>query len=251
MVSHVERRRETLMALELAEVAAGLPMAVSLALAGGITTFREGRRRSALNEAMHELRRPLQALSLALPADSARAEALESSLSMAVAALERLDREINGLAEAGTRHSVELGPLLRMAAARWRSRAEGEGRGLRLRCAASRLVVCGDAVDLAFALDNLISNAIEHGHGEVTLEAREIEGQVSVAVVDEGLNGVGEEGSRPTLRMRLSGRCRHGHGLRVVRQVTRAHRGSFRLRRSSTGTEARLELPLYRPEAEG
>jgi signal transduction histidine kinase len=239
------------MALELAQVAAGLPMVLSLALAGGITTFREGRRRSALNEAMHELRRPLQSLSLAVSVDSVRPGALESSLSMAVAALERLDREINGLAEAGTRHPVELEPLLRMAAERWRSRAGREGRGLRLRCAASRLVVCGGAVDVAFALDNLISNAIEHGQGEVTVEAREVEGYASVAVVDEGLSSVGDEGSRPSLRMRLGGRCRHGHGLRVVRQVARAHGGSFRLRRSSTGTEARLELPLHRPEGAG
>lgn len=236
------------MDLELAEVAAGLPMALSLALAGGITTLREGRRRTALNEAMHELRRPLQALSLALPADPARARALESSLSMAVVALERLDREINGMAEVGTRRPVELGPLLRMAAERWRGRAGREGRSLRLRDPASRLVVCGDAVDLAFALDNLISNAMEHGHGEVTVEAREVEGRVSVAVVDEGLDSLGGEGSRPALRMRLSGRCRHGHGLRVVGRVARAHGGSFRLRRSRTGTEARLELPLYRPE---
>src|SRR3954447_25761137 len=55
------------MALELAEVAAGLPMAASFALAGGLTTLREGRRRSSLNAAMHELRRPLQVLTLALP----------------------------------------------------------------------------------------------------------------------------------------------------------------------------------------
>lgn len=239
------------MTLELAGVAAGLPMALSLALAGGITTLREGRRRSALNEAMHELRRPLQVLSLALPADSARAGALESSLSMAVAALERLDREVNGLAEVGARDPVEMGSLLRTAGERWRNRAGREGRSLRVRCTGSRLVVSGDVGSLAFALDNLISNAFEHGHGEVTVEAREVEGSASVAVVDEGPNSAGDEGSRPSLRMRLGGRCRHGHGLRVVGRVARAHGGSFRLRRSSTGTEARLELPLRRPEAGG
>ena len=59
------------MTMELAEIAAGLPLAASFALAGGINTLREGRRRAALNEAMHELRRPLQALSLALLTDPA------------------------------------------------------------------------------------------------------------------------------------------------------------------------------------
>src|SRR5881227_1107634 len=86
------------MAVELAEVAAGLPMAASLALAGGISSFREGRRRTALNEAMHELRRPLQVLTLTLPDGSQRATQVESSLELATVALERLDREINGVA---------------------------------------------------------------------------------------------------------------------------------------------------------
>lgn len=238
------------MALELAEVAAGLPMAFSLALAGGITTLREGRRRSALNEAMHELRRPLQALSLALPADSARAGSLQSSLQMATAALERLDREINGVAEVGARDPVDLQVVVRVAAERWRAPLAREGRSLQVRLDRLRPFVHGDAVALAQAVDNLIKNAIEHGRGAVTVEAREVGGHVSVAVVDEGLNSVCDEGSRPTLRMRLSGRCRHGHGLRVVGRVAREHGGTFRLRRSSAGTEARLELPLHHPEAE-
>ena len=43
---------------------------------------------------------------------------------------------------------------------------------------------------------------------------------------------------------RLSGRRRHGHGLRVVRRIAAAHRGDFRLRRSERGTEAVIELPV-------
>src|SRR3954469_19252717 len=97
------------MAVELAEVAAGLPVAASFALAGGITSLREGRRRTLLNEALHELRRPLQILSLALPDSSPRAAHVESSLELATVALERLDREINGAAleEAVTELSVD------------------------------------------------------------------------------------------------------------------------------------------------
>jgi len=44
--------------------------------------------------------------------------------------------------------------------------------------------------------------------------------------------------------VRLAGRRRHGHGLRIVRRVAARHGGSFRLRRSPSGTEACLELPL-------
>ncbi|MGN6556855.1 MAG: hypothetical protein ACTHLH_02445, partial [Solirubrobacterales bacterium] len=118
------------MALELAEIAAGLPMAASFALAGGITTLREGRRRNGLNEAMHELRRPLQTLSLAIPADSAAAD---SSLEMVTAALERLDCEINGSPLEAGKETVAITPLLQMAAERWKTQAVLRGRCLRLR----------------------------------------------------------------------------------------------------------------------
>ena len=75
------------MAMELAELAAGLPVAASFAAARGISSFREGRRRTSLNEAMHELRRPLQILSLALPARAGEDAAVDSSLRLATAPL--------------------------------------------------------------------------------------------------------------------------------------------------------------------
>lgn len=236
------------MDLDLAQVAAGLPMALSLALAGGISTLREGRRRSALNEAMHELRRPLQALSLALPADPARAGSLEASLRTAADALERLDREVNGVAEPGHRSLLPIASLIDAAAERWAAGAAASGRPLEVRANAFFAVVCGDEMQLAQALDNMISNALAHGSGEVGVEVRLIGERVRISVVDEG-PGVGDGRRAPSLRARLSGRCRHGHGLRVVGRVARAHGGTFRLRRSSAGTEARLELPLDRAGA--
>lgn len=226
------------MALELAEIAAGLPMAASFALAGGITTFREGRRRSGLNEAMHELRRPLQALSLALPAGSTAAD---SSLKMATAALERLDREINGSPLQAGKKTVAIHPLLHMAAERWKTDAVLRGRCLRLRIRDAQMFVQGDSVRLAQALDNLINNALEHGGGEVTIEAREERGEVCLAVCDEGGSGAPARMSRQGKRHE---RGRRGHGLRVVTRVAREHGGSFSFRRSQRGSEARLWLPL-------
>ncbi|HET7177655.1 MAG TPA: hypothetical protein VFI63_03105, partial [Solirubrobacterales bacterium] len=67
------------------------PLAASMALvlvAGGV---RAGRRRGALNEALHELRRPLQAIALAAGAGGAGARGIEGSVELAAAALERLD----------------------------------------------------------------------------------------------------------------------------------------------------------------
>lgn len=49
----------------LAEFVAGWPVAASLAVAVVAQGLRAGRHRTALNEALHELRRPLQAIALA------------------------------------------------------------------------------------------------------------------------------------------------------------------------------------------
>ena len=234
------------MTVELAEIAAGLPMAASFAVAGGISTFREGRRRASLNEAMHELRRPLQVLALSLPADRAEGEACDSSLRMAAAALERLDREINGTSAADGLQPVEMKALAEAAVRRWKSAAAVRGRGLRLLWRAGDPVVAGSGIDLAQALDNLINNAVEHGCGRVAIEGREVGGRLRLAVRNSHrMSPVRGKRERPDLRQRIAGRHRHGHGLRVVARTAADHGGSFHLLQSKDRTEARLELPLH------
>lgn len=235
------------MTVALAQIAAGWPLAASLAAAVAARGLQEGRRRTAVNEALHELRRPLQALALAAP-ETPRGEPsrIHSSVQMAALALERLDREING--EVGESHSapVAVEPLLRAAVGRWRSRAALAGGSLELRGDAGGSVVDGDRAAIAQALDNLVVNAIEHGGPRIAVEARREGGTLVVRVADSG------RASRPPSRRetpaellaRLSGRRRHGHGLRVVRRVAGCHGGDFRLDRSEHGTEAVLELPL-------
>lgn len=231
------------MALELAELAAGLPMAASFAMAGGIAAIREGRRRSSLNEAMHELRRPLQALALALPGDSSAAAAAESSLRMAVAALEQLDREVNGEPPPLVEVRVPLRPLVESVVERWRNQAKLSGGALDLCWGAGESDFCGDPTELVRALDNLISNALRHGGGEIKVEVRADAGVLRLAVFDSGAATFGsKDRGRPALRDRLTGRARHGHGLRIVRRLAADHGGSFRLRRGPGLTEARLEL---------
>ena len=227
------------MAVELAEVAAGLPVAASFALAGGISSLREGRRRAALNEAMHELRRPLQALSLSLPVDAPAAAPVESSLRLATVALERLDREINGAALEGAVTVVLIGELIEEAARRWRQAASSGGGSLEVKWNGGETRVEGDRFDLSQALDNLLSNAIEHGGGEVRLEARLDGPWVCVSVTDTGA-ARGKHGSGGPHRDR---RGRRGYGLRVVTRIARRHGGSFTLRRAGRGTEATLRLP--------
>jgi signal transduction histidine kinase len=132
--------------------------------------------------------------------------------------------------------------MVEAAIERWRSRAAAEGRSLRLCWSAGEAELRGDAVELAQAVDNMISNAFEHGAGEIAIDIRREGDFVRVEVRDGG----GAEGAPRRFRLRRDrgSRRRHGHGLRIVRRVAARHDGSFRLRRSAAGTGARLVLPL-------
>jgi signal transduction histidine kinase len=232
--------------LELGQVVAAWPLGASLAAAAAAQGLRAGRRRGALNEALHELRRPLQVLALAAPREAREgAPDLEWSVRMAGTALERLEREVNGEAPVIARFPIFARPLLEAAVLRWRSRAAMAGRSIDLRWRAGDAMVEGDPCALAQALDNLLINAIEHGGATIEVDGRIRRGRLSLAIADSGSRPGRAFRRRPTkLSARLSGRRRRGHGLRVVRRVARGHGGAFHLRRLPDTTEAVLELPL-------
>jgi signal transduction histidine kinase len=242
----LDRRGGAELTPELAEVVAAWPLGVSLAAAGAARSLRAGRRRTALNEALHELRRPLQALALVTPARLQEPAAIEWPVQMAATALERLEREINGGRGASARAPMPARPLLESAVERWRAGAASAGGSLALRWQAEEATIHGDRCEVAQALDNLIVNALEHGGPEVVVEARIRRGRLGVAVIDTGPESRPgpRRGSPAELVARISGRRRHGHGLRVVRRTATAHGGDFRLFSSARGTEALLELPL-------
>jgi signal transduction histidine kinase len=243
-------------------------VAVWPALGGaGVTlaaAVRDGRRRSALNEHLHELRRPLQALALMTPpADRAEGAigAGDGPLEMAAAALARLDREINGEAEATVRATVAVRPLVEAARRRWGGQAALTGATIAVRWDADEAAVDGDRIDLAAALDNLVVNALEHGGQRIELTADVVGARICLAVVDSG-SGAGRRArdrdasvrGREVKRRRdpripfgrLSGKARHGHGLRLVRRTAERHGGTFALYRGEDGSSAVLELPLLR-----
>ena len=230
-------------------VSAGWPVSVSLALALALAaiSIRGGRRRNAVNEALHELRRPLQALALFAPgARGAAGARIPGTVQLALSALARVDEELNG-----GRRERRLGPvpcraLVEAAIGRWRSRAGIAGGRIELRWRAGLPILRGDRAELSQALDNLLVNAIEHGGPLITVDAITRGGNLRIAVADNGL------AARPAHRSdspgevvaRLSGRRRHGHGLNVVRRVAASHGGRFALERSDRGSIAVVELPL-------
>ncbi len=228
------------------QIFAGWPLAASMVAAIAAQGLRAGRRRIVLNEALHELRRPLQALALSIGPGIEAPRDVDGPVQLAAAALERLDREINGSSSFPTRGSVACQPLLQAAVGRWKARAALTEGSLELRWQAGWAIVDGDRCALAQALDNLIVNAIEHGGPSIVVAARLRNEMLRIAVVDSG------RASRPRARRespaetiaRLSGRRRDGHGLRVVRRIVTAHEGRFALRRSERGSIAVLELPL-------
>jgi signal transduction histidine kinase len=222
---------------------AGWPIAGALALmlVGG--RLRAGRKRDALNRALHEVRRPLQLLAFAPGMPLAAAPS--APLGLAIAALAQLDSEING---GGGQPARLISPheLVGGAVGRWRARAKVCGGSIALRWKAGGAPVLADPVRLSQALDNLIVNALEHGGPNVVIEAQASAGRLRISVADDG------RAARPAERLgapaevigRLTGRRRNGHGLEIVRSVAATHRGRFALQRSERGSVAVLELPL-------
>jgi signal transduction histidine kinase len=236
----------------LSAISASWPLAISMAVVT-VHGLRIGRRRNALNQALHELRRPLQTIALAVDRSAFSPHTVESSVQLAALALEQLEREINGggSSRSGT-GAIPMQPLAESAVARCAPRARLTGGSLVLRWKAGEAVVVGDPVGIAQALDNLIVNAIEHGGPAIVVEGQRHGNRLRVSVGDRGGSArpLARHGGPAGAIARLSGRRCHGHGLAVVRQVASAHGGRFALTRSGSGSLAVLELPLAAGRAE-
>ena len=205
-----------------------------------VVAVRDARRaravRRRLNERLHELRRPLQALVLLAGAGDAAASSRDAPdpLELALAALRDLDREVNGEPEEHRPRALDARAVVEAAAGRWRPIAARRGRALRVRWLGERGAVSADPRRVAQALDNLIVNALEHGAGPVTLEGAVRGESVELTVRDAGGGA----------RARAPRDVRRGHGLRLARGTARRSGGDLRVRVGRAGTIAVLALPL-------
>ena len=229
-----------------AVTSAGWPVGLSLAVVVAGERFRASRRRAALNRALHELRRPLQALSLVSAqldsplAGPRTAVITRETVDAALAALADLDREVNRLPIEPSPRPVSASGLVHSSVERWRPTAARRGRSLTVKCDVGPAMVLVDPRRIEAALDNLIANALEHGTLSVVVTARVGPRGVRISVAD---GGSGRRRPRPRRDPR------RGHGLRVVGEVARQHDGRFLINHSESGTEAVLELPLAGPTA--
>jgi two-component system, OmpR family, sensor histidine kinase MtrB len=194
-----------------------------------------------LNRALHELRRPLQALVLMeddspQPAASPPAASRRGLLEVAASALRDLDGAVNGGSSNRPAETFSCREVVFAALERWRPIASRTG-GIRVYWDAGPAPVQGDAGRMAQAFDNLISNALEHGGPPVVVTGARVAERIRITIAN-GANGRAPSRARDP---------RRGHGTDLVSQIASAHRGRFALCQTGSGCVAALELPLAEP----
>jgi signal transduction histidine kinase len=202
----------------------------------------------ALNRALHELRRPLQALVLMEesdgPAAPTRVASRRGLLELATGALRDLDGTLNGSEPSAILERFSCRELVLGCLERWRPTAARCG-GFRVYWDAGPAPVEGDPRRLTQALDNLVANALEHGRPPLVVTGARVAGRVRITVAN-GRDENGPETPGSNGRSRRSN-PRRGHGTEIVSQVAGAHGGRFALCETASGCVAALELPVAEP----
>ncbi|MFC4123099.1 sensor histidine kinase [Nonomuraea zeae] len=112
------------------------------------------------------------------------------------------------------------------------------------------VVVCGNPVQLAEVLVNLLRNAQRHARSRVEVRVRRVGGLAEVSVLDDGIGIQPEDRERvfePFARL-VEARRREpqgsGLGLAISRAIAEAHQGSLTVEDSLQGADFVLRLPL-------
>lgn len=247
-----------------------LEMAVAIiACLASVTTLALGRHtrsrnRLALNRALHELRRPLQAMALLLPESPAVASAAPSwtgglppplgpePIRQAIDALRDLDREVNGRPRARKGRELLAARLMADACVRrWRAHARLNGSTIDLSWTGPDVLVRGDSASLAAALENVLVNAIEHGGSHITVLGGEVAGRLRITVRDSGdrePSGGDSTGSDPQGIADVAG---HGLGLEIASGTVMEHGGKLEWDFGERGSVVEIYLPVARPGLSG
>lgn len=221
----------------------GWPLAVVFVAVLAGNRAGHARRTESLNDALHELRRPLQALAFGAGPQPGANGSRPAPLELAICALADLERIVNGEPALSRKRLLRLRPVIEGCIERWGPIAEPAGGGVGLDWRAGAAAIVADPHRLAQALDNLLLNAIEHGSPPI---------QVSVVICDRGARitvtdcgtATAEVRHRRSRSRRRGHRAHGGHGLRVVAAIAAEHGGRFAFHRGREGARAILELPL-------
>lgn len=217
-------------------VAPAIVLLLALAVAA-IEIARVGagyRRAVRLNRALHELRRPLQSISLSIHGEHPDLACAGACLEQARGALEQLDAVVNRRSLVRTPVPTALGTITEALEDRWRH------AGVRVSAPIAGGPVVADPTSLGAALDNLVANAIEHGGGDVSVRALPSSSAVRFEVRDGGrADGKGMR--------RVSPDPRRGHGLAVAAEAAAVHGGTLLAPTALSGGGAVAALSLPAP----
>ena len=212
-------------------------------------------RRRALDVA-HEVRRPLTAL--LLTAESLRPHLREGELDALAREVRRASEKLNDLDwltstvrqvfwdDIGAKPKISS--VVREVALAWEPVARAQGRRITVEDRASNRLSC-DGERLGRALSNLISNALEHGSGDVCVAASDRGGTCRISVANgAGRNDDHAASSRSLfIPPALTGSARRGRGLRIAAFEVRRLGGLLRGWDEARGT---AELVLASGEAQ-
>jgi len=215
----------------------GWPLTLVLAVMLAGRTRRQARRTERVNLALHELRRPLQALALGGGHRPDGNGDGPPPLDLAICALADVERAVDGDPALVHKRLLRLRPVVEDCVEGWSRIAELAAGRVELEWRGGAAAVVADPRRIVQALDNLVFNALEHGSPPIKL---------SVVVGDRGARiSVCDTGTAPLGHMPRHSRFgRRGRGLEVVAAVAAEHGGRFTLLRDVDATRAVLELPL-------
>jgi signal transduction histidine kinase len=160
-------------------------------------------------------------------------------------------------ADAGALIHVPCRPdtILRQTVTRFGGQALARGVAVEVACVPDVPVCLWDEEQIASALANLISNALEHSGGETILVRALLAGPAMIFEVEDSGGGISAK-DLPHIFNRFyrgCGRRVDGHaglGLALVREVVERHSGSVEVQsRIGEGTTVTVTLPIKAPNA--
>jgi signal transduction histidine kinase len=181
--------------------------------------IRDSRRMLLVARAEHELRGPLTVIALSAGSDPR----IQAEIERARTALGDLAAARGGRITIGRRELIRLDRLVWRAVAGWDLAARrAGGRGIQLEWLAGPVQVRADRGRLAQAFGNVLSNAVEHGGGNIRVIARRSGRGVRIEIRDSG----------------------RGHGMGIATRAIREAGGSLSSAPAGSGTAVTVELPV-------